>query len=153
MFRDFFQNIPKKILDKIQSFFKLDIKSRKRKIKDECGEFGFSKSNPIPVELPWGENAYLSRLRCPCGEPFSFQRIGSCGAGPDGHIIDLFVLICRKRKHRYRLYFDMYHPGIPSQCPKGLTLSTSAGVDIPEGLENVRNKVFEHMEKLVKRRE
>ena len=118
-------------------------------IKGVHRKFGFSKRHPIPVNWPEGEYEYLSRLRCPCGEPFFFQRVGSCGFAPDGHVVDRFELMCRKKEHRYFLYLDMYHSGMPSTSPKGLSLSTPAGVGTTVGVENFEKMTFEEMEERV----
>jgi len=84
------------------------------------GEFGYEKSNPIPVHNPNGEMAYLRILRCQCGEAFDFSRVGSCGPSPDGHLVDEFELVCKTGTHKITLYMDMYHLGPSSLVPKGL---------------------------------
>jgi hypothetical protein len=86
------------------------------------GEFGYVKSNPIPVFFPMGETDYLSRLRCSCGMPFDYRRVGSFGPGPDGHVVDGFELTCGTGNHEIVLYMDMYHSGPSSLVPKGLAM-------------------------------
>jgi hypothetical protein len=112
------------------------------------GEFGFEKTNPIPVADPKGEDEYLSRLRCPCGEPFFFHRAGNGGPGPDGHIVDIFELICRKKAHRYTLFLDMYHVTPSTKPPGGLSLSTPEGVGMTKWIENFDNMTYEDMKRL-----
>ena len=89
-------------------------------IANSHGEFGYDKSNPIPVRLPDGEAEYLQSLRCECGEKFGFSRIGSFGPGPDGHVVDGFDLVCESGNHRIKLFLDMYHAGPSTFVPKGL---------------------------------
>lgn len=153
MFGETFRRMLKKLLKQKSEFTGRDMKGGKenliREVGGAKGEFGFAKSNPIPVRFPWGEKEYLSRLRCPCGEPFYFQRIGSCGISPDNHMVDCFDLMCRKKEHRYFLYLDMYHSGMPSTSPKGLSLSTPAGVGTTVGVENFEKMTFEEMEERV----
>ena len=44
------------------------------------GPFGFSEQNPIPVNGPVGELAYLSRLETFSGQKLLFHRLGSIEA-------------------------------------------------------------------------
>ena len=48
------------------------------------GPFGYSESNPIPVDDQLGQMEYLACLRCQCNEPFDFHRVGNVGIGLDG---------------------------------------------------------------------
>jgi len=89
-------------------------------IPNAKGKFGYDKSKPIPVCLPNGQMEYLRSLRCKCGEPFEFRRLGSDGTGQDGHVIDGFKLVCKARRHQITLYMDMYHLGSASLVPKKL---------------------------------
>lgn len=89
-------------------------------IPNAQGEFGYDQSNPIPVCLPNGQTEYLGGLRCECGEPFDFQRMGNYGPGQDGHVVDGFELVCKTKKHQITLYMDMYHWGPSSLVPEKL---------------------------------
>ena len=89
-------------------------------IPNARGEFGYDKSNPIPVCYPNGQMEYLRSLRCKCGEPFNFERMGNHGPGPDGHVVDGFELACKTRKHQITLYIDMYHAGPSFLVPEKL---------------------------------
>lgn len=120
-------------------------------IENAEGEFGINKNNPIPVNSPRGEYEYLARLRCPCGNPFFFHRAGSVGECLDGHIVDMFELICRERKHRYTLFLDMYHIEPSSKVPSGLSLSTLEGVGSTLRIENFSNMTFEEVKRLRER--
>jgi hypothetical protein len=84
------------------------------------GEFGYDKSNPIPVCNPDGEMAYLRSLRCQCGEPLEVECRANYGPGPDGHMIDGFDLVCKTGTHQITLYMDMYHLGPSTRVPKHL---------------------------------
>ncbi|MCX5884423.1 MAG: hypothetical protein NT096_00670 [Proteobacteria bacterium] len=140
----------------VKKMTRLRLKKSKRGLIEEVegahGEFGLVKSNPIPVAWgPSGEYGYLSRLRCPCSEPFFFHRVGSCGPGPDGHVVDLFELICRQHVHRYRLYLDMYHSVLSTKAPEGLQLSSPEGVGTTSYIGDLARMTFEQMEDLVTR--
>lgn len=43
------------------------------------GPFGFTEKNPIPVNGPIGELAYLSRLETQSGQRILFHRLGAIG--------------------------------------------------------------------------
>ncbi len=105
------------------------------------GRFGYERSNPIPADGNW----YCRRLRCPSGHPYWYQRFGSCGHGPDGHIVDHLHLLCFGRESEITLYFDMYHRGNSSSVPDGLSWEdapagrgTTRGLvdNFPEGLDD-----------------
>ena len=98
-------------------------------IPNAKGKFGYDKSNPIPVCSPNGEMEYLRSLRCKCDEPFDFERMGSYGLGPDGHVVDGFELVCKTGKHQITLlYMDMYHAGPSSLTPKDLKKADGCSV-------------------------
>lgn len=90
--------------------------------------FGFTKGNPVKlgsrVEFsgPEAERLYLRHLRDAKFRPFQFERVGSVGAGPDGHILDQYTLTDADGQ-KYTLYLDMYHPEVPplsAKAPKGM---------------------------------
>lgn len=71
-----------------------------------------SKENPVRVQGPMGQRAYLSRLVCENNEPVSaYRRSGGAGIGPFGNIIDLYEVICDTNKGAvsHSVYLDMYH--------------------------------------------
>lgn len=94
--------------------------------------YGYTKENPVKLGSPDGlrggpaaERAYLRRLRDPAGEPVDFERVGSVGAGPDDHILDLYRLTSSGGE-TYEVYIDMYHPQRAPQdqpAPKGLSVA------------------------------
>ena len=93
-------------------------------IPNARGEFGYDKFNPIPVQMPDCQAEYLDNLRCECGEPFQFRRVGNYGPGPDGHVVDGYELVCKTGKCQITLYIDMYHLGPSSLVPKKLRNDT-----------------------------
>ena len=115
-------------------------------MENASGEFGYSKSNPIPVCGQQGQLDYLSKLRCDCDEPFAFHRIGSFGIGADGHMIDGYELVCRKRVHRFVLYMDMYREGPTCLCPPGMASGPTEGVGLPFCVEDSPDGLAEAFE-------
>ncbi len=95
------------------------------------GPFGYSKSNPIPVDDQLGQLEYLACLRCQCKEPFDFHRVGNVGIGPDGHMVDKYELACKKSKHGHVLYLDMYHEGSRAWFLKGWVGESRRGRGYP----------------------
>ncbi|MCK6592912.1 MAG: hypothetical protein L6Q76_35610, partial [Polyangiaceae bacterium] len=110
---------------------------------------GRTKEEAINVCQPMGQRAYLSRLRCPDGQPPRFGRRGNVGArnerkgsvtdedlirqmdmsrilGPgeiDYHVIDLYEVQCSDTTHE--IFMDMYHCADPktNKPPSGFTLA------------------------------
>jgi len=83
-----------------------------------------SQGNPVRVNMPAGEHAYLRRLRCGDGAAPSFQRQGSFGPGPFGSILDGYSVICAGAEPRSSTVFmDMYHPEhVEMAAPPGFTI-------------------------------
>jgi hypothetical protein len=69
-----------------------------------------SGKNPVRANMPKGERAYLSRLRCSDGAAPLFDRSGSVGLSPYGFTMDLYQVICSGAKP-VEVYMDMYHEG------------------------------------------
>ncbi|NCP19779.1 MAG: hypothetical protein GW855_11545 [Erythrobacter sp.] len=71
-----------------------------------------SAENPVRAEMPPGQRAYLSRLRCANLKRPTYQRAGSAGLSPYGNIVDVYVVTCADSEPASReIYIDMYHPG------------------------------------------
>jgi hypothetical protein len=113
-------------------------------LPDSRGRFGLEVTNPVPVNGPIGELAYLSKLRTSNGERLLFHRIGS----QDG--VDIFEAVDFSGQEWFVLYLDMYHPRKSRLAPTGLSLSdetsqftgfTSKCADFPRGFqaEKARN--------------
>lgn len=70
-----------------------------------------SDRNPVRVNMPVGQQAYLSRLRCSDGKAPMFERGGSTGPGPFGSIVDVYSLDCGgSTPGKVSVFLDMYHP-------------------------------------------
>lgn len=66
------------------------------------------KGNPVRVNTPRGQHAYLSRLACPDGATPTFRRVGNFGMGVYGTIIDGYDVSCAGKSSM--VFMDMYHP-------------------------------------------
>jgi hypothetical protein len=84
------------------------------------GPFGTSVDNPIPVNGPKGQTAYLNRLRSKSGVGFFYHRLGSTTSSVGEVHVDLFELVSIDAAEWYRLYFSMYHPRRSTVLPEGL---------------------------------
>jgi hypothetical protein len=81
--------------------------------------------------------AYVAEYRCPGGDvPLRGQpelgaraRLGNVGAGPDGHVLDLYEVPCSGGA--VRIYVDAYH------CPAGVTDEVDPQNLTPRQLANV----------------
>jgi hypothetical protein len=91
-------------------------------------DYGHSKEKPVkvgdkdPLKGPQAERDYLDALRDDDGKPVRYNRIGSFGAGPDGHVIDGYNVETSTGK-KLVIYIDMYHPEndpVKQLAPKGL---------------------------------
>jgi hypothetical protein len=83
-----------------------------------------SQQNPVRVNMPPGERAYLARLRCSDGAAPQFQRLGNGGAGAFGSIVDIYDVRCAGGEPRQsQIWMDMYHPTHrESAAPPGFTI-------------------------------
>jgi hypothetical protein len=83
-----------------------------------------SPENPVRADMPSGEQAYLSRLRCADGRRPRFEREGSFGDGPYGMIMDGYRVECPgSQPASSTIFMDMYHPGhVEAQAPSGFTI-------------------------------
>lgn len=83
-----------------------------------------SEQNPIRVNMPAGERAYLARLRCSDGAAPGFERQGSGGASPYGSIVDIYSVVCANGEPRQStIWMDMYHPQHnETAAPPGFTI-------------------------------
>jgi len=92
-----------------------------------------SRENPIRVNLPQGQHAYLRRLRCSTGAAPEFTRGGNVGPGPFGSIVDRYEVRCPAGEPREAtVYLDMYHPEHDEAlAPPGFTLFRGRAADRP----------------------
>ena len=71
-----------------------------------------SQKNPVRAQMPQGQRAYLSRLRCSDLSRPTFYREGNAGLGVFGNIIDAYEVTCENAEPaKARIFMDMYHPG------------------------------------------
>lgn len=82
------------------------------------GAFGFDATNPIPVNGPFGELAYLSRLETAQGERLLFHRIGAV------HTLDVFEAVTYSGSTWYVFFVDMYHPRRSRVAPTGFQIAS-----------------------------
>lgn len=70
-----------------------------------------SQQNPVRVNMPPGQRAYLNRLRCSDGAAPTYQRLGNGGVGVFGSIVDIYDVRCANGEPRQsQIWMDMYHP-------------------------------------------
>jgi hypothetical protein len=81
------------------------------------GPFGFSELNPIPVNGPIGQLAYLSRLETNSGQKLLFHRVGAIEG------VDVFEAVTFDGREWFILFLDFYHPRRSRLAPDGFKLS------------------------------
>ena len=88
-----------------------------------------SRDNPVRVNMPAGQRAYLDRLRCSNGERPTYGRVGNFGAGVFGSIIDGYRVVCANGglPAESLIYMDMYHADhYETAAPAGFTITGRA---------------------------
>ena len=71
-----------------------------------------SRGNPVRVEMPEGQRAYLASLRCADGTRPRYERAGNVGLGVYQSIIDLYQADCGDAAPgKVEIYMNMYRPG------------------------------------------
>lgn len=85
------------------------------------GAFGFAETNPVPVNGPIGELAYLSKLETAQGERILFHRIGAIGT------IDVFEGVTFSGSNWFVLFMDFYHPRKSRATPDGFRITKEVG--------------------------
>lgn len=73
------------------------------------GPFGYTETNPIPVNGPIGELAYLSKIETEQGERILFHRIGAVDK------VDVFEAVTFSGAQWFILFVDMYK-GVGADC-------------------------------------
>src|SRR3546814_16452740 len=68
------------------------------------GPFGFTETNPIPVNGPIGQLAYLSRLETQSGQRILFHRLGAIDK------VDVFEAVTFDGSGWFIFFFDLYLP-------------------------------------------
>lgn len=77
------------------------------------GPFGFIETNPIPVNGPIGQLAYLSKLETQSGQRILFHRLGAIGT------VDVFEAVSFNGTEWFILFVDLYHPRRSRLTPDG----------------------------------
>lgn len=77
------------------------------------GPFGYTETNPIPVNGPIGQLAYLSRLETQSGQRILFHRLGAIGT------VDVFEAVSFNGTEWFILFVDLYHPRRSRLTPDG----------------------------------
>jgi len=88
-----------------------------------------SRDNPVRVNMPPGQRAYLDRLRCSNGLRPTYGRVGNFGPGVYGSIIDGYRVVCPDggAPAESMIYMDMYHPDHYEVAPvPGFTITGRA---------------------------
>lgn len=110
-------------LDMVHPVMKEMIESRPAYDKDPngTGPFGFTETNPIPVNGPIGQLAYLSKLETDKGERILFHRIGAVDT------IDVFEAVTFSGSEWFILFVDLYHPRRSRPTPDGFRFTEEIG--------------------------
>ena len=110
-------------LDMVHPVMKEMIESRPAYDKDPngTGPFGFAETNPIPVNGPIGQLAYLSKLETDKGERILFHRIGAVDN------IDVFEAVSFSGSEWFILFVDLYHPRRSRLTPDGFRFTEEIG--------------------------
>jgi hypothetical protein len=96
-------------------------------IPNATGQFGYSETNPIPVNGPMGECVYLNRLRSRSGARCLYHRIGSLPMKTVNQAnmrlgVDMFEVVAGDASQWAILYFLMYYPHRSQKCPDDFTM-------------------------------
>jgi hypothetical protein len=86
------------------------------------GPFGYSLSNPIPVNGIIGEACYINRLRSKSGVGFFCHRLGSLRSPVSEHPIDKYELAAVDASQWAILYFSPYYARRSLNTPDGMKL-------------------------------
>src|SRR3546814_13912845 len=77
---------------------------RSSDLPNGSGPFGFTETNPIPVNGPIGQLAYLSRLETQSGQRILFHRLGAIDK------VDVFEAVTFDGSGWFIFFVDLYHP-------------------------------------------
>lgn len=100
----------------------------------EDGAYAYSKEQPVqvggsPMYGAARQRRYLDALRGPAGERVEYKRLGS-GPGPDGTILDTYVLTYPGLEAPVTIYLDWYHYN-PQKAPRGFTCGQPFNLGVP----------------------
>lgn len=88
---------------------------------DGTGPFGFTETNPIPVNGPIGQLAYLSKLETQSGQRIIFHRLGAMDT------VDVFEAVSFNGREWFILFVDLYHPRRSRLTPDGFHFTKEVG--------------------------
>jgi hypothetical protein len=91
------------------------------KAPNGTGPFGFTETNPIPVNGPFGQLAYLSKLETQSGQRILFHRLGAMDT------VDVFEAVSFDGREWFILFADMYHPHRSRLTPDGFHFTKEVG--------------------------
>ena len=86
------------------------------------GPFAITETNPVPVNGPIGELAYLSRLETLSGHRIMFHRLGSMNVNNrlgQAKTIHVYEAVTFDGKEWFIFYLDFYHPKRSKAYPEG----------------------------------
>lgn len=86
-----------------------------------AGPFGFTESNPVPVNGPIGQLAYFSKLETLSGQRILFHRLGAMDT------VDVFEAVTFDGSEWFILFADLYHPRRSRLTPEGFRFTKEVG--------------------------
>lgn len=91
--------------------------------KDPNGEgpFGFTETNPVPVNGPIGQLSYLSKLETQSGQRILFHRLGAINK------VDVFEAVSFNGNEWFILFMDFYHSRRSRLVPQGFRFTKELG--------------------------
>ncbi|WP_392552942.1 hypothetical protein RHO14_03495 [Orbus wheelerorum] len=97
---------------------------KKNKIPQGYGQFGFEKTNPIPVYGMPEIETYLSKLRLNNGSKIRWQSDGKTSANNIKESIEQYKIYKQNGNLLTILYFSPYHLLTSDKAPKGFKFKT-----------------------------
>ena len=92
------------------------------KAPEGYGEFGYDKTNLIPVRGLMGATAYLSKLQTNKGDNLEYSRIGQAMALNIDNPVDMYEIRVNGEFH-CKLFFCAYYKTMSNVAPKGFRWS------------------------------
>jgi hypothetical protein len=110
-------------LELVHPAIRMQIESAPAYDKDPngIGPFGFTENNPVPVNGPIGQLAYLSKLETLSGQRILFHRLGAMGT------VDVFEAVAFDGSEWFILFADLYHPRRSRLTPDGFRFTNEVG--------------------------
>lgn len=88
-------------------------------IPNGYGEFGLTKTNPVPVKGILANEAYLSQLRTLKGDELRWNRLGSTHAPNIDSPIDIYRITTKDGIDMGHIYINPYQNHTSTKAPKG----------------------------------